>query len=59
VTPVRDQYRAERGQAALILLAVTGLILPGPLVLFTFGQALGWKGRHQHAAYLRRCRLRR
>jgi hypothetical protein len=29
VTPVRDQYRAERGQAALILLAVTGLILPG------------------------------
>jgi hypothetical protein len=30
VTPVRDQYRAERGQAPLILLAVAGLILPGP-----------------------------
>ena len=44
MTPVRDQYRAERGQAALILLAVAGLILPGPLVPFTFGQALGANG---------------
>jgi hypothetical protein len=52
VTRVRDQYRAERGQAALTLLAVAGLILPGPLVLFTFGQALGAKGRHQRAADL-------
>jgi hypothetical protein len=54
VTRVRDQYRAERGHAALTLLAVAGLILPGPLVLLTFGQALGAKGRHQRAADRRR-----
>ncbi|MEK6252993.1 MAG: pilus assembly protein TadG-related protein, partial [Actinomycetota bacterium] len=42
----------ERGQASLLLLGVVAALLAGLLVLFSFGHALGAKGRHQRAADL-------
>jgi Transglycosylase SLT domain/D-alanyl-D-alanine carboxypeptidase/Putative Flp pilus-assembly TadE/G-like len=44
--------RAERGQAALLMLGVLAAVLAGTLVLFGFGQALGARGKHQRAADL-------
>jgi hypothetical protein len=44
--------RSERGQATLLLLGLAGALLLGVLVLSSFGQALGAKGRHQRAADL-------
>jgi hypothetical protein len=44
--------RSERGQATLLLLGLVGALLLGVLVLSSFGQALGAKGRHQRAADL-------
>jgi len=44
--------RAERGQAALMMLTVVATVLVGTVVLFAFGNALGAKGRHQRAADL-------
>jgi Transglycosylase SLT domain/D-alanyl-D-alanine carboxypeptidase len=54
VQPVRPKrgVRDERGQAALMMLAVAGAVLAGPILLFAFGNALGAKGRHQRAADL-------
>jgi hypothetical protein len=44
--------RGESGQAALMMLAVVGVVLACAAVLFAFGNALGAKGRHQRAADL-------
>jgi hypothetical protein len=44
--------RGERGQATLLLLGLVAALLLGVLVLSSFGQALGVKGRHQRAADL-------
>jgi hypothetical protein len=44
--------RSEGGQATLLLLGLVGALLLGVLVLASFGQALGAKGRHQRAADL-------
>jgi hypothetical protein len=44
--------RGERGQATLLLLGAVGALLLGALVLASFGQALGARGRHQRAADL-------
>jgi hypothetical protein len=44
--------RAERGQAAILLLGVLGVVLAGALILAAFGQALGGKGRLQRGADL-------
>jgi hypothetical protein len=45
-------WACQSGQAALLLLGVVGVLLAGVLVLFAFGQALGWKGHHQRAVDL-------
>ena len=44
--------RGQRGQAAILMLGVLGVVLAGALVLASFGQALGGKGRLQRAADL-------
>ena len=48
--PVR--LRSESGQAAVLLLGVAAAAIAGALILASFGQALGGKGRHQRAADL-------
>jgi transglycosylase-like protein with SLT domain/D-alanyl-D-alanine carboxypeptidase-like protein len=45
-------FRSERGQAALLLLAVTAALLVGALILGSWGLALGARGKHQRAADL-------
>jgi hypothetical protein len=40
------------GQASLMMLAVTALVVAGGLLLFAFGNALGARGKHQRAADL-------
>lgn len=42
----------ESGQSSLLLLGLAGALLAGLLVLASFGQALGAKGRHQRGADL-------
>jgi hypothetical protein len=44
--------RGDSGQASLLLLAVTTLLLGLAVVFFAFGSALGSKGKHQRAADL-------
>jgi hypothetical protein len=44
--------REESGQAAILLLGAIAALLAGALVLASFGQALGVRGRHQRAADL-------
>jgi D-alanyl-D-alanine carboxypeptidase len=44
--------REERGQAALLMLAVVAAVLAGAVVLFAFGNALGAMGRGQRAVDL-------
>ena len=46
------ESNGEAGQASLLLLGVVAALLTGLVVLFTFGQALGAKGRHQRGADL-------
>jgi hypothetical protein len=43
---------AERGQASILLLGVIAALVLGAVVLGSFGQALGAKGRHQRGADL-------
>ena len=45
-----SRLRDERGQSTLLMLGLAGALLAGFLVLASFGQALGAKGRHQRAA---------
>ncbi|MDQ3588414.1 MAG: transglycosylase SLT domain-containing protein [Actinomycetota bacterium] len=42
----------ERGQSSVLMLGLAGALLAGFLVLASFGQALGSKGRHQRGADL-------
>ena len=42
----------ERGQASLLLLGMIAALLGGTLILFSFGQALGARSKHQRAADL-------
>ncbi len=42
----------ERGQSSVLMLGLAGALLAGFLVLASFGQALGAKGRHQRGADL-------
>ncbi len=42
----------ERGQASLLLLGMIASLLAGTLILFSFGQALGARSKHQRAADL-------
>ena len=44
--------REERGQSSVLMLGLAGALLAGFLVLASFGQALGAKGRHQRGADL-------
>lgn len=48
----RAALSAESGQALVLLLGVAAAAILGSLVLASFGQALGVKGRHQRAADL-------
>jgi hypothetical protein len=49
---MRAVARGERGQASILLLGVAATLLVGVLVLGSFAQALGAKGRHQRGADL-------
>jgi Transglycosylase SLT domain/D-alanyl-D-alanine carboxypeptidase len=51
-SPTAPHPSSERGQAALLLLGVVGVLFFGATILAAFGQALGAKGRHQRAADL-------
>src|SRR5262245_8256903 len=51
-TAIAPPADGQSGQAALLLLALTGVLLGGALVLFAFGQALGARGGHQRAVDL-------
>jgi uncharacterized membrane protein len=42
----------DQGQVTLLVLGVVAPLLAGTLILASFGQALGGKGRHQRAADL-------
>ncbi len=42
----------QRGQSSVLMLGLAGALLAGFLVLASFGQALGAKGRHQRGADL-------
>jgi hypothetical protein len=46
------RFRAESGQALILLLGLMAAVIAGSLVLGAFSQALGAKGRHQRAADL-------
>ena len=46
------RLRGERGQSSVLMLGLAGALLAGFLVLASFGQALGAKGRHQRGADL-------
>src|SRR3954471_19398496 len=47
-----SQMRREDGQALVLLLAVTAVVIAGSLILASFGQALGGKSKKQRAADL-------
>ena len=47
-----SRLRDQRGQSSLMMLGLAGALLAGFLVLASFGQALGAKGRHQRGADL-------
>jgi hypothetical protein len=52
VRSARAGVRSASGQASLMMLAAIAALLAGAVLLFTFGNALGAKGRHQRAADL-------
>jgi Transglycosylase SLT domain/D-alanyl-D-alanine carboxypeptidase/Putative Flp pilus-assembly TadE/G-like len=49
---VRRRVAGSTGQASLMMLAVIAVVLAAGLILFTFGNALGARGKHQRAADL-------
>ena len=50
--PVTRASRRAGGQSSVLMLGLAGALLAGFLVLASFGQALGAKGRHQRGADL-------
>jgi hypothetical protein len=48
----RQPLRGEAGQSTLLLLGLAAALMAGFLILASFGQALGSKGRHQRGADL-------
>jgi hypothetical protein len=48
----RAAFRAQAGQASLMMLAVVGVLIAGGMLLFAFGNALGARGKYQRGADL-------